>query len=171
MALNPISAGLGAIGSVVTTGANMYEAKKQREWNEQMLDKQNAFSLEMWNKTNAYNTPSEQLQRLRDAGLNPLYYGLDGSSANGLESASALGYERPQFDSTSNPIMAGLDSAIKTAQVSNIQADTAKKGQETLSEIQRREKVSAEIDVAKQELNNLRATEKLSEAQKEYYTH
>lgn len=31
----------------------------------------------------AYNTPQQQLQRLKDAGLNPLYFGLDGNSSNG----------------------------------------------------------------------------------------
>ena len=40
-------------------------AESTREWNEKM-----------WNKTNEYNSPSAQLARLREAGLNPnLLYG------------------------------------------------------------------------------------------------
>lgn len=160
-----ISAGSGFLGGLVSAGANMIEASKQREWNEQMMDKQNQWSLEMWNRTNEYNSPSAQVQRLRDAGLNPLYYGLDGSSASSFESAQPLGYERAQFGATENPVGMAFDSAIKNAQIANIQANTAKQSEETLSEIQRREKVSAEIDVARQELNNLVATEKLTDAQ------
>lgn len=166
MDINPISSGLGALGSVVTTGANMYEAKKQREWNESMLDKQNNFSLDMWNRTNEYNTPLAQVQRLQEAGLNPLYFGLDGSSASSFESASPLGYERPQFDSSANPITVGLSSALAEAQISNVQADTAKKSEETLSEVKRREKMSQEIENLKQENNNLLSQEGLNDAQR-----
>lgn len=168
--LNPvastaISAGSGFLGGLVSAGANLYEARKQRDWNEKMLDKQNDWSLEMWNRTNEYNDPSQQVQRLRDAGLNPLFYGLDGSSASSFESAQPLGYERAQFGATDNPVGLAFDSAVKNAQIANIQANTAKQSEETLSEIQRREKVSAEIDVARQELHNLIATEKLTDAQ------
>lgn len=162
-----ISAGSGFLGGVISAGANLYEAKKQREWFESMQDKQNQWSLDMWNRTNEYNSPSAQVERLRSAGLNPLYYGLDGSSANGLESAQSLGYERAQFGATENPVAMAYDAMVKNAQIANIQANTAKQSEETLSEIQRREKVSAEIDVAKQELENMKATEKLTEAQTE----
>lgn len=114
-AMNPYaSAGLGALGSVVNMAYDAYQQNKQREWNEYMVDKQNAWSLDMWNKTNEYNSPAAQVQRMRDAGLNPLYYGLDGSSANAMQSAQALGYERASAKGMENPLQAGLDSALKT---------------------------------------------------------
>lgn len=167
--LNIASAGVNAISQGIQNAQNRKfqsaEAEKQRDWNEAMQDKANAWSLEMWNKTNEYNSPLAQIERMREAGLNPLYYGLDGSSANGLESAQALGYQQPDMKSTVNPIAAGIDAALHTAQISNIQADTAKKGQETLTEVQNREKIQADIEKTKQEIDNLKATEGLTKSQ------
>lgn len=52
------------------------------------LNKQNEYNLQMWNMQNAYNTPSAQLQRYRDAGLNPnLIYGSGSASAGNATSA------------------------------------------------------------------------------------
>ena len=124
---------------------NREEAEKQRLWSEKMYNEQNAWNYEMWLKQNEYNTPDAQVQRLRDAGLNPLYYGLDGSSAGDLSAAQPLGYERAQVGNQVNPFSGFEDLAMKVAQVSNIQADTALKGQETLTEVQKREKIQSEI--------------------------
>ena len=84
--------------------ANKQAATEQMEWTERMMDKQNEWSLNMWNKTNEYNSPSAQFQRLKDAGLNPLYYGLDGSSAQAFQSAQPLSYERANIENRPNPI-------------------------------------------------------------------
>lgn len=108
------------------------EAQKQRDWNEAMSAKQNAWNLEQWNRENEYNTPAAQLQRMRDAGLNPLYYGLDGNSAGASPTAAQpLGYDRASIPNMDNPMAFGLDSALKLAQVSNVQADTERKQAET----------------------------------------
>lgn len=144
------------------------EAEKQRTWNEAMAEKQNAWNNEMWLKATEYDNPANQVQRLRDAGLNPLFYGLDGNQSQAApQAAQPLGYERADAGNWSNPVAAGLDAAIKVAQVSNIQADTAKKNNENLTETQRREKIQAEIENVKQENNNLLAQEGLTKAQKE----
>lgn len=78
-----IGAGISAIGSFFTNKANNKAANK-------LFDKQASFAREesqkerdwqeaMYNKNNAYNSPAAQMQRLKDAGLNPdLVYG-DGS--------------------------------------------------------------------------------------------
>lgn len=78
-----IGAGISAIGSFFTNRANNKAANK-------LFDKQASFAREesqkerdwqeaMYNKNNAYNSPAAQMQRLKDAGLNPdLVYG-DGS--------------------------------------------------------------------------------------------
>lgn len=111
------------------------EAEKQRQWNEQMQDKANAWNLDMWNRTNDYNAPSEQIKRMREAGLNPLFYGLDGSSASSVQSAQALGYDRASVSSFDNPLTAGVagasqalslkkDIELKNAQLDKLQQDT-----------------------------------------------
>lgn len=146
---------------------NREEAEKQRLWSEEMYNRQNAWNYEMWQKQNEYNSPTAQVERLRDAGLNPLYYGLDGSSAGDLSAAQPLGYERATIQNQVNPIGNAQDVAMRIAQIANIQADTAKKGEETKSEVQRREKVQAEIEVTKQDLKNKLAEEKLTDIQRE----
>lgn len=145
-ALNPLAllgSAVGAVGSYFTNKQRMNfeqeEAEKQRTWNEQMMDKENAWSLDMWNRTNEYNSPAAQLQRMKEAGLNPLYYGLDGSSANGMQSAQALGYDRASAPNLENPLanvsstyMQGKalqkDIEMKNAQIDKIKADTASVG-------------------------------------------
>lgn len=118
------------LGTIAGYKANKKLAEQQQEWNEKMMDKQNEWSLNMWNMTNEYNTPSAQVQRMRDAGLNPLYYGLDGSSANGLESAQALGYQRAEAPNFGNVGAAALQGAsiakdieLKNAQIDKLGAD------------------------------------------------
>lgn len=39
-----------------------------------MQDRQNAFNVEMWNKSNAYNAPAHQIQLMKEAGLNPAMF-------------------------------------------------------------------------------------------------
>lgn len=87
MAAEVVAAGLTAaagIGSnVAQTIANSNLNKKNRAWQEKMFDQQYQRNVELWKMQNAYNTPAEQVKRLRQAGLNPnLLYG-NGSAATG----------------------------------------------------------------------------------------
>lgn len=134
-----VTAGLGMLNSYFDRKQERELAEQQRNWNEQMMNTQNEFSLDMWNKTNEYNSPSKQVERLREAGLNPLYYGLDGTSANSFESAQAMGYDRASMRGLANPIQQGLDNILavkslqkdielKNAQIDKTKADTSSVG-------------------------------------------
>lgn len=172
---NPISTlASGVIGAVTGAVQNeknrqfeREEAEKQRDWNAAQTDKQNQWNLEQWQREMDYNTPSAQMQRLKDAGLNPLYYGLDGNSTSGApEAAQPLGYDRASVGNQVNPFAQGMESALQIAQISNIQSNTAKTNEETVSETVRREQMLLQNKNLKQELNNLMATEGLTNAQK-----
>ena len=80
----------GAIGASSQSSANktnMAIAKMNNEYNARMQSQQNTYNLDMWNKQNEYNTPSAQLQRYKDAGLNPnLIYGSGSASAGNAPS-------------------------------------------------------------------------------------
>lgn len=109
----------------------------QSQWNEQLA--QNAWQrdLDMWNLNNEYNSPSAQLQRYRDAGINPLMVAgsqpyessaiqspvgsASGASVNGLGSGLEAFQSLGQLS----------DMALKTAQTLNLKADTQKKEKET----------------------------------------
>lgn len=68
-----IGGGVDMLQTVGNTIAGAVSAKKNREWNEKM-----------WHMQNEYNTPAAQMQRLKEAGLNPnLVYGQMSSSNAG----------------------------------------------------------------------------------------
>lgn len=59
-----------------------------------MFERELAYNYEMWNRQNAYNDPSAQVQRLKGAGLNP-YAMLDGGDAGTAGSSTAPSYNQP----------------------------------------------------------------------------
>lgn len=81
--------------------------KATKEYNRGQLELakyQNQANINLWNMQNAYNTPAAQMQRYRDAGLNPnLIYG-QGSSGN----ASGI----PEFSMPNQMVRTGKAEAI-----------------------------------------------------------
>lgn len=77
--------------------SNKNLAEYQMSYNREMADLEYQRNLDMWSKTNAYNSPASQMARYQEAGLNPnLIYG-QGTSGNavGTPSYHAPRYERP----------------------------------------------------------------------------
>lgn len=125
-----ISAGGNLLGSLFgfgsqqsTNAANMEIAKYQYEKN-----------LEMWNRNNAYNSPQAQMQRLKNAGLNPnLVYG---NGAVGNASSTPPQFEAPTMQAYTNfgdlGASAGVDAYMRSrmvdADIRNRDADTFNKG-------------------------------------------
>lgn len=103
-------------------GWNMKEQQLAYELNKQALDYQNA-----------YNQPNAQLARLRAAGLNPLYYGLDGNSSNGapfqtqpMENSVSQAQQAAQAEQANfnNAIANTLTAAKTMAEVRQMDAQT-----------------------------------------------
>lgn len=92
----------GLFGAAGTAKAAKYNLQAQRETNAANLalaEQQNAWNIDQWNRENIYNSPVNKLGRLQAAGLNPLFYGLDGANtASHLESANLANQEAPQVD-------------------------------------------------------------------------
>lgn len=136
--------GATAVGGAAITGTaqasmnrktrefNQQEAEKARSWSNAQRELQNQWNMQMWKEEMAYNNPTQQVQRLRDAGLNPLFYGLDGNSVSQAQpAAQPLGYERANATDQPNPFAVGLGSAAQIAQIENIEAQTNKVKSET----------------------------------------
>lgn len=146
-----IAAIIGAGASVTTAGAmgvasgkmnkraenfNREEAANQRAFSEYMANKQNAWNTEFWERASAYDSPAAQMERLREAGLNPLYFGLDGNASQAAPTAAQpLGYERAVAPNYRNPVGDALEAAtsvsnlqkdieLKDAQISKIKSET-----------------------------------------------
>lgn len=73
--LGGIIAGAGAL---LGGGLSIFGAKENRraqqdanQANLELAKYQNQWNLEQWNRENAYNTPAEQMRRLKQAGINP----------------------------------------------------------------------------------------------------
>lgn len=92
--------------------------------------------LEMWNLANQYNTPSAQMKRFQEAGLNPhLIYG-KGSAGTAAQSmpkynAPRIDYNEKPFQLPQNVLSAFQDFRMKNAQIDNIRAQTNTQNEQT----------------------------------------
>lgn len=124
-----IGAGVATVGNIISTymsnKANAEEAEKDRKFQELMAQRANDWSIQQWNRENAYNDPTAQMERLKRAGLNPNLVFSNGSLNNSAapspsvqmaSGSSAAGSQRPYI----------LDP-LTAAQVANINADTRQK--------------------------------------------
>lgn len=96
----------------------------QYQYSRSLADQQNSANYAMWQLNNSYNSPAQQMQRLRDAGLNPqLAYGNQPQA----DSPQLVGGSTPTSQIT--PLSASdiQNSMLLEAQKENIQADTALK--------------------------------------------
>lgn len=78
-----ISSGLGMLGQVIGLGAQRRAEKRQRDHELKMYNLQKKDAIDFWEMENLYNAPEKQMERLKNAGLNPnLVYG-SGATATG----------------------------------------------------------------------------------------
>lgn len=111
------------VGGIFQNHANAKLARENRE-----------FALDMWNRENEYNLPTNQVQRYRDAGLNPAL--MAGQISPGNTSApksfdnvgkdySYIRRSSEMFNQAVNMVGALMDLKTKDAQRQNIEANTA----------------------------------------------
>lgn len=124
----------GIIGAGAEVASTLINAKVAREntdktisANRGLAEYQYSKDVEMWNKANAYNTPSAQMSRYKQAGINPnmiVNQGNAGNTATSLPKyqAPTVRYDyKPGFDPGS-AIGAYQDASIKSAQADNLKA-------------------------------------------------
>ena len=123
---------------LISTGANIYAQgrlnKKTREWNEQQYAKQRADSLADWNMQNEYNSPTSQMARLREAGLNPnLVYGKGAdNTAQAVRSADTGNWNPQRADVELPQLSSYLDAQVKQQTIDNLKAQNTVQTQEAL---------------------------------------
>lgn len=123
-----IGAGASILGNVLTGASNAKQNRAQRDYNTSMYERQRRDSLSDWAMQNEYNSPQNQMNRLKGAGLNPnLIYGT-GSASTGastpIRSTNAESYKpeatRYDFGGVSNSLMSYYDTQVKQAQIDNL---------------------------------------------------
>lgn len=115
--------------------------KKREErynlYNRQAASWKHQLDLMAWEKQNAYNHPSMQMERLKEAGLNPaMMYGKGNSGAMGQAGSIAPAAAPKVMASNANERMLQsmhhfMDLAVKQAQTMNIDQNTKKQKEET----------------------------------------
>lgn len=140
----PVAAAVAAGASLLGTGGQIYASgkmnKKTRQWNEKMYQQQRQDALTDWEMQNQYNSPAAQMQRYREAGLNPnLIYG-QSNEAGGIRGQNVQGWN-PETP----PIAEGVNSALSAYQ-----------------DVQMRQ---AQTDLVKRQITIAEQEEKLRQAQ------
>lgn len=106
--------------------ADYMYGKDLEQWN-----RQNTWNRQMWDLQNEYNLPSNQMKRLRDAGLNPnLIYGnaAAGGQATSIQKAESPKYSQVRANYTHQPVnvpeIIGMYQNLKVAdaQIDNLKA-------------------------------------------------
>lgn len=97
-----ITAGASLASQGINAALTSYQNQQSRKWAEKQYKIQRADALADWNRQNEYNDPSKQLERLRNAGLNPnlFYSGGNVGQAAQVQQAHMQSpqFQAPQFD-------------------------------------------------------------------------
>lgn len=128
-----LAGGLLGIGSNLLGNRSIAKQNQlSQKFSREMYDKQFEDNIKLWNMQNAYNDPRAQMERLRNAGLNPnLVYG--GSSGGAAGTAGSIAstdhmpaeFRSAQFTEAASSINQYFDLAIKQAQVNNLRTQNS----------------------------------------------
>lgn len=126
-----IGAGASLLGNLFNIGATKGTNRKQQSYNQELYDKQRADALADWNMQNAYNSPAQQMQRFKEAGLNPnLIYGqMTNSPVIRSTEAKAPDFVAPRLETQSlgNSLSMYYDLKQKAATTELIQEQAKQK--------------------------------------------
>ena len=187
---------LGSSSNKSSNSQNMKINQMNNEFNAREAEKARQFQLNMWSRENEYNTASAQRQRLAEAGLNPYLMmdgssaGMAGStgSTSQAQASSPLQYNPMDYSSFASTIARAAEMSYQSRQ-SNAMAENLQ-GQKDLSRAQAMQTFSnidfgkltpeyrswlrdtglqraqLDYDTNKQNLENLRWTNKIQRAQR-----
>lgn len=139
---------------VASTGINAMAQsnlnKKTQAWNEKIMGQQRQQSLADWTMQNEYNSPQAQMQRLKNAGLNPnLIYGkIDNQSASVRSTdVKAWNPQAPKFELNAGQVMSSyFDTKMKVAQTNNLEVQNTNLALEALYKSALIDKVQSETE-------------------------
>lgn len=139
--MSAIAAAIGAAASIAGAGLSAYGAGKANQKSVDLAREMRRSDIEMWNKQNEYNSPAMQMQRLKEAGLNPnLIYG-GGATHTAQQPPSA---KVPEVQNTlasmahvnlAPAISMYMDMQVKKAQIDNIQSQTKLNDERKITEV------------------------------------
>lgn len=90
------------------------EAAKQRAWQQEMMKVQNQWNSAQWEKEAGYNSAAAQVERFKDAGINPalaMTSGADAGQASSQQSAAPASAPNMPNTAAFTPDMSGFETA------------------------------------------------------------
>jgi hypothetical protein len=169
MPIDPITAAatITAVANTANAAATGKQNKKSRQFSRETYAKTKADNIQFWNMQNEYNSPSAQMARLKEAGLNPnMVYDKGGAvqPAGNIATPDVQGgqFRTPDFGSIGTGLVQGyFDTKIKQAQYDNLKAqntvalqEAALKAAQVAGEVSRTEGQGYSNIFAKTNLNN-----------------
>lgn len=135
----PVGAAIAAGATIASNAGTAYAQGKQnrktRKWNEKMHALVREESLSDWAMQNEYNSPRAQMERYRDAGLNPnLIYGQT-NEAPAVRSSEVQSWNprAPQFNLDAPSVLSAYyDTQLKEASVDNLRTQNTVLVQEAI---------------------------------------
>lgn len=124
-----IAAGAGLVGKAVDAFSAGKMNKRAEKFARESMHTQRQWALDDWNMQNAYNDPLAQMQRLKNANLNPhLVYG-NGADAQSTSPVRQTQSHQPSYET---PKVGDVGSVLMNAmQMKQIQSNIARTDAET----------------------------------------
>lgn len=184
---------IGSIAGNISSNKNLKRAlaaqkeenQKNREYNLNLAKQQNAWNREQWNLENQYNTPSNQMARMKAAGLNPdLVYGngaaqsvaaaspemASGAPSSPVDVMSNIANRKTVGDVVQNGISQYYQTRMAEASLEKTQAETEKTKAEAEGTTKSNEWIDKlnenTINLGNSTVTNMEYANRLSEAQK-----
>lgn len=151
--------GLGSVISPVVGGLfNAFSGESANETNIELQRQQQLWNEKMWQMNNEYNTPANQIARLKEAGLNPnLMYG-QGTVGNSSSPAQGVSPAHVQPVNYLQGLVGLPDTMLKMAQTRLIEAQEEKVRNTTVDHDTYLQGFQARTEKDRQLVNNLRST-------------
>lgn len=178
---------VGAASSIIGSGINFLSNNATNRSNAKLAKYQNDWNLAQWKRENEYNLPINQMQRLREAGLNPnLVYGggattLSASSPKAERATmrpytgwnlggdsfvnAELGYQRLQKDNELADSQIQVNNQQKLESAQRIAESAARKAGMDFDLGLKKDLRQTQLDTALENLNQVRNSNALSQKQ------
>lgn len=170
--MDPISLGIGAgfslLNGLFGGWSQSQNNKRQIEFAREAMQQEMAFTREMFDRTNEYNLPVNQMKRLQDAQINPAQAWSSGLSADtgngqGSENVSPV---TPNTQPIPSPFVGMTGENVFSFM--REQLELKKKAAEVAKTWSEREKLYKEIDVLDYEAKNAEIRNQLSQIELQY---
>lgn len=119
LASSIINAAASTTNTLIGGAFNLGGIRLQSKYNKEMADIQNQYNIDAWNRQNEYNSPTQQMNRLKEAGLNPNLMYQQGNVGNASSAPQLSAPNAPDVQSAMrdaaralNPIQI-IEAAIK----------------------------------------------------------